>query len=93
MIATSETWVVDDYPTWLPNREVPAWWQGECVPIDLKGDGHPDAALILIWDVTQRHVPEFGMPVKSEARMRIDSARAKLTVRMSAFGLAAQRFQ
>ena len=87
VIATSETWIVDDYPTWLPNREVPAWWQGECVPIDLQGSGRPDAALILIWDVTQRHVPDFGTPVKSEPRTRIDAARVKLMVRMSASGL------
>jgi hypothetical protein len=87
VIATSETWIVDDYPTWLPNRDVPAWWQGECVPIALDGSGTPDAALILIWDVTQRHVPEFGAPAKSEERTRIDAARVKLTVRMSASGL------
>lgn len=87
VIATSETWLVDDYPTWLPNREVPAWWQGECVPIDLNGSGTADGALILIWDVTQRHVPDFGAPVKSEARTRIDAARVKLMVRMSALGL------
>lgn len=87
VIATSETWIVDDYPTWLPNREVPAWWQGECVPISVGGLGYPDAALILIWDVTQRHVPEAGPLAKSETRVRIESAKAKLTARMSARGL------
>lgn len=87
VIETSETWIVDDYPTWLPNRTVPAWWQGECVPISVGGLGHPDAALILIWDVTQRHVPDGAAPVMSETRLRIESAKAKLTARMSAAGL------
>lgn len=87
VIESSETWLVDDYPTWLPNREVPAWWQGECVPISVGGLGYPDAALILIWEVTQRHVPDGTAPVKSEARLRVESAKMKLTARMCAYGL------
>jgi len=89
VIETSETWMVEDYPTWLPDRDVPAWWQGECVPISVLGQGHPDAALILIWDVTERHVPGSGPVAKSEARVRIESAKVKLTARMSAQGLDA----
>jgi hypothetical protein len=87
VIRTSESWIVEDYPTWLPNRPVPAWWQGECVPIDVTGRGHADAALILIWEVTQRHIPDWGPPPPSDARLRIDAAKAKLAARMAEHGL------
>jgi len=87
VIETSEAWIVEDYPTRLPGREAPAWWQGECVPISVGGQGYPDAALILIWEVTRRHLPEAGPPTRSEASLRIESAKVKLTARMSAYGL------
>ena len=59
VIATDASWIVDDYATPLPNRDVPAWWQGECVPVTLRGE-RPDAVLILIWDVTRRHLDGIG---------------------------------
>jgi PAS fold len=90
VIGLCETWIVDDYPTWLPNRSQPAWWQGECVPIDLQGHGAPDGALILLWEVTHRHIPDAPRPMKSEARLRIEAAKVKLAARMAAAGLDAE---
>jgi len=86
VIRTEKSWLVDDYPTPLPNREVPAWWQGECVPLALRGE-RADAVLILIWDVTRRHLPRVGPPVASRELTRVDAARAKLTAQMAALGL------
>lgn len=86
VLATGRSWVVDDYPTPLPNRDVPAWWQGECVPLALRS-AEPDAVLILIWDVTRRHIPEIGPAVASREQTRIETARAKLAAQMAAIGL------
>lgn len=87
-LATGRSWVVDDYPTPLPNRDVPAWWQGECVPIALRGH-ELDAVLILIWDVTRRHLPDIGPAVGSREQTRVETARAKLIAQMAAMGLTA----
>ncbi|HSN19862.1 MAG TPA: PAS domain-containing protein [Usitatibacter sp.] len=86
-LATGRSWVVDDYPTPLPNRDVPAWWQGECVPVALRGDD-PDAVLILIWDVTRRHLPGIGPAAASREQTRVQTARAKLAAQMAAMGLS-----
>ena len=86
VLATGRSWVVDDYPTPLPNRDVPAWWQGECVPVALRAH-EPDAVLILIWDVTRRHIPQIGPAVASPEQTRIETARAKLAAQMAALGL------
>lgn len=87
-LASGRSWVVEDYPTSLPNRDVPAWWQGECVPIALRGR-ELDAVLILIWDVTRRHIPEVGPAVGSREQTRVETARAKLIAQMAAMGLTA----
>ncbi len=86
VLATGRSWVVEDYATPLPNRDVPAWWQGECVPIALES-GEPDAVLILIWDVTRRHVPEIGGAIPSPEQTWVQTARAKLAARMAGMGL------
>jgi len=91
VIDNRERWIVEDYPTRLPNREVPAWWQGECVPIDVAGTGWPDAVLILLWDVTSRHVPQWGVRARSEESVRIEAGKVKLTARMATLGLTAER--
>jgi len=85
VIATGASWIVYDYATPLPNRDVPAWWQGECVPVALRGE-HPDAVLILIWDVTRRHLG-IGSMVPSRQRTRVEAGRAKLMAQMAALGL------
>jgi hypothetical protein len=87
VIDASQAWIVDDYPTPLPNRDLPAWWQGECAPIEIAGTGRPDAALIILWEVTHRHVHGFRPPPKSEARLRIEAAKAKLRAQMTSLGL------
>ena len=87
VIAESRSWHVEDYPTWLPGRPHPAWWQGECVPLDLQGGGRPDAVLILIWEVTSRHLPGLGPPARTPDRLRIEAARMKLLARMESDGL------
>ena len=89
VIDTSETWIVDDYPTLLPERDFPAWWQGQCVPIEVGSAGRPDAALIILWDVTARHLPGAGPLPKSEGSLRIEAAKAKLTAQMASLGLFA----
>lgn len=86
VLSTGRSWVVDDYPTPLPNRDLPAWWQGECIPIGLRS-ADPDAVLILIWDVTRRHIPGIGAAVASPEQTRVATARAKLAARMAALGL------
>jgi hypothetical protein len=86
VLATGRSWVVDDYPTPLPNRDVAAWWQGECVPIALRS-GERDAVLILIWEVTRRHIPEIGPAAASREQTRVKTARAKLAAQMAAMGL------
>lgn len=85
-LSTGRSWVVDDYPTPLPNRDVPAWWQGECVPVALRGQ-RPDAVLILIWEVTSRYLAGIGPAVASREQTRVDTARAKLTAQMVEMGL------
>jgi len=86
VIATGTAWIVDDYATPLPNRDVPAWWQGECVPMSLHGRG-PDSVLILIWEVTRRHLEGIGPQVSSREQTRVAAARAKLLAQMAALGL------
>lgn len=86
VLAAGRSWIVDDYPTPLPNRDVPAWWQGECVPLALRSP-EPDAVLILIWDVTRRHIPGIGPSVPSPEQTRVETARAKLAAQMAALGL------
>jgi hypothetical protein len=86
VIATGESWIVDDYATPLPNRDVPAWWQGECVPVALGGE-HFDAVLILIWDVTGRHLDRASSIVPSREHTRVEAGRAKLMAQMAALGL------
>ncbi len=86
VIATSRSWLVDDYPTPLPNRDVPAWWQGECVPIAL-GGGETDGVLIVLWEVTRRHLEGVGPVVASHEQTRVDAARAKLMAQMASIGL------
>lgn len=86
---SGHSWIVDDYPTRIPGREAPLWWQGECVPIDLGGHGRADAVLVAIWDVSHRHVPGALPSSKSADRLRIDSARVRLAARMAFHGLRA----
>ena len=86
VLATDTSWIVDDYPTPLPNRDVPAWWEGECVPVALHGE-HSDAVLILIWDVTRRHLNGIGPMAPSREQSRVEAGRAKLLAQMAALGL------
>lgn len=90
VIASGKSWVVEDYPTPLPGRDMPAWWQGECVPIALAG-AQPDAVLILIWEVTRRHLAGAGPAAASREHTRVETARTKLAAHMSALGLTAER--
>lgn len=85
VIATGKSWIVDDYPTPLPRRDTPAWWQGECVPISLSGDG-TDAVFILLWDVTRRHLPRIGPAAQSREALRVAAARVKLLAKMAQLG-------
>jgi PAS domain-containing protein len=85
VITTGASWIVEDYATPLPNRDVPAWWEGECVPVALRGE-HFDAVLILIWDVTRRHLG-IGSMAPTRERTRVEAGRAKLMAQMAALGL------
>lgn len=88
VMETETSWVVDDYPTPLPHRDVPAWWQGECVPINL-GGSTADAVLILIWDVSHRHLREAKPVMFSKSKSRIERARQALAEQMAELGLTA----
>ena len=87
---SGHSWIVDDYPTPIPGRAAPIWWQGECVPIDLAGGGRADAILVAIWDVSHRHAAG-APPARSADRLRIDSARLRLATRMAFHDLTAAR--
>jgi hypothetical protein len=45
--------------------------------------------LILIWDLTRRHIREIGPSVGSREQTRVETARAKLAAQMATMGLTA----